>query len=104
MTRCRRFLSVAALACLLEGLLVWPLTGAEALNHPTNDYAAVEVILNRHCLDCHAATDPEGQLVLESFEAMRKGGESGPALVPGKSAESLLVQMIEGRSEKDGKK
>ena len=33
-----------------------------------------------------------------------KGGEIGAALVPGKSAESLLVQMIEGKFEKDGKK
>src|SRR5207237_166301 len=53
---------------------------------------------------CHAANDPEGQFVLESFETLMKGGEIGPPIVPGKSADSLLVQMIEGRFEKEGKK
>src|SRR5437868_4308851 len=70
----------------------------------TNDYGAVEAIFSAHCLDCHASKDPEGELVLENFEMLMKGGEIGPAIVPGKSAESLLVQMIEGRFEADGKK
>jgi mono/diheme cytochrome c family protein len=68
------------------------------------DYSAVDSIFTTHCLDCHASTDPEGQLVLENFETLIKGGEIGPAILPGKSAESLLVQMIEGRFEKDGRK
>jgi len=68
------------------------------------DYAAVDAIFSAHCLDCHGSTDPEGQLVLESFETLMKGGEIGPAVVPGKSVESLVVQMIEGRFEKDGKR
>ena len=68
------------------------------------DYSAVDSIFTARCLDCHASQDPEGKLVLESFETLMKGGEIGPALLPGKSAESLLVQMIEGRFEKDGKK
>jgi WD40 repeat protein/mono/diheme cytochrome c family protein len=76
--------------------------GAE--NHSTNDYAAVAAIFGQHCLDCHASQEPEGKLVMETFATLMKGGESGPALVTGKSAESLLVKMIEGRIEKDGKK
>src|SRR4051812_43460536 len=50
----------------------------------TNAYAPVEAVFNQHCLDCHAAQDPEGQLVLESFESLMKGGEGGPVIVPGK--------------------
>jgi sugar lactone lactonase YvrE len=68
------------------------------------DYAAVDAIFTKHCLDCHASKDPEGELVLESFDSLMKGGELGPAVVRGKSAESLLVQMIEGRFEKENKK
>ena len=33
-----------------------------------------------------------------------KGGENGAVIVPGNSAESLVVKMIEGRVEKEGKK
>jgi WD40 repeat protein len=68
------------------------------------DYASVDAIFSKYCLDCHASKDPEGELVLESFDTVMKGGEIGPAILPGKSGESLLVQMIEGRFEKDGKK
>ena len=69
-----------------------------------SDYAVVEGIFAKHCLDCHAAQDPEGKLVLESFASLLRGGETGPALIAGKSDESLLVQMVEGRLEKNGKR
>jgi len=68
------------------------------------DYTSVDAIFTKYCLDCHASKDPEGELVLESFETLMKGGEIGPAILPGKGADSLLVKMIEGRFEKDGKK
>ena len=42
--------------------------------------------------------------MLESFDSLMKGGEIGPAVVPGKSGESLLMKMIEGRFEKEGKR
>jgi WD40 repeat protein len=71
---------------------------------PANEYAAVDAIFANNCLDCHAAQDPDGKFVLESFDTLMQGGEMGKAVVPGKSADSLLVQMIEGRFEKDGKK
>lgn len=69
-----------------------------------NEYAPVDAIFGEQCLDCHGAQDPDGKLVLETFDDVMKGGEIGPAILPGKSADSLLVQMIEGRFEKDGKK
>src|SRR6266446_2328884 len=71
---------------------------------PANDYAAVDAIFFKHCLDCHAAQDPEAKLVLESFETLMKGGEAGAVIVSGKSADSLLVKMIEGKVEREGKK
>src|SRR5262249_42723030 len=68
------------------------------------DFAAVQAIFNQHCLDCHAAQDPEAKLVMEDFQTLMKGGESGPLIVPGKRDESLLVRIIEGKVERDGKK
>src|SRR6185503_10762081 len=70
----------------------------------TNDYWAVDAIFSKHCLDCHEAKEPEGKLVLETFETLMKGGESGPVIVPGKSSESLLVRLVEQGIERDGKK
>jgi WD40 repeat protein len=70
---------------------------------PTNDYSSVEAIFVERCVECHESQEPEGKLVLESFAALMKGGESGAVIIPGKSAESLLVKLIEG-IEKDGKR
>ncbi|MBL9168604.1 MAG: hypothetical protein JNN07_12745 [Verrucomicrobiales bacterium] len=75
-------------------------TGAGAA---TPDYSQVDAIWARHCLDCHSSKDPEGQLMMDSLESLLKGGESGPAVLPGKAGESLVIRAIEGRWEKDGK-
>src|SRR3954463_3571550 len=68
------------------------------------NFSTVAAIFDKHCLDCHGSEDPEGKLVLESFDTLMKGGESGKVIVPGKSAESLLAKLIEGTVEKEGKK
>jgi len=88
------------------GLCVFALTlftAHSALSASTN-FSDVAAIFEKHCLDCHSAPDPEGKLLLESFDALMKGGETGPALVPRHSTDSLLVKLIEGRFEKEGKK
>jgi mono/diheme cytochrome c family protein len=92
-----RFIPI--LICLLA--LTAGLTAAGLA--PTSDYAAVEAIFTENCLDCHGSTEPEGKLIMESFDQLIQGGKSGPVIVAGKSEESLLVKMIEGRVEKDGK-
>ncbi len=50
-------------------------------------------ILRNNCLACHGATDANGALILESPATILKGGDAGPAVVPGKSAESLLLKV-----------
>ena len=47
-----------------------------------------------NCYSCHGAKKQKGGLRLDSLEAILKGGESGPAVVPGKPEESLLVSAI----------
>src|SRR5213594_3673049 len=93
--------SPSLIIALFSGALVAFAASAAA---PTNDYSAVEAIFTERCLDCHESKEPEANLVLETFETLMKGGESGPVIVPGKSSESLLVKMLEGAVEKDGKK
>ncbi len=56
-------------------------------------------IFQKNCLACHSASEASGELVLESPQAMLKGGDSGPAIVPGKSAESLLLQLAAHQME-----
>ena len=51
-------------------------------------------LLVRRCLDCHSGTEKKGMLDLSRAESATKGGESGAAIVPGKSVDSLLWQRV----------
>jgi hypothetical protein len=56
----------------------------------------VRPVLAEHCYKCHSAGVKalKGGLRLDSFDGMRKGGNSGPAVVPGDLDASLLVKAI----------
>ncbi len=57
--------------------------------------AQVRPILKAHCLDCHGAeTELKGKLDLRLARLMKAGGDSGPAIEPGKPEVSLLLQRI----------
>jgi hypothetical protein len=56
----------------------------------------VHPILKRNCYGCHshAAKKMKGGLALDSRSGWEAGGDSGPAVVPGKPDESLLVKAV----------
>ena len=51
-------------------------------------------ILLRRCTVCHGARKQEAGLDLRTRDSLIRGGKSGPALVPGKPDESLIIQKI----------
>jgi hypothetical protein len=62
------------------------------------DYSRhIEPIFKKYCTGCHNADDLEGGLNLESYELLRKGSEKGPVIAPGKSGESKIVLVLEGK-------
>ncbi len=60
----------------------------------------VRPILEAHCVGCHTGTVAGAEFRLDSREAMLAGGASGPAVVPGRGAESLLVRRVLGQGGK----
>ena len=50
--------------------------------------------LNLKCLLCHGRRRQEGGLDIRTRDSLLRGGVSGPAIVPGKPEESLLIQRI----------
>ena len=56
-------------------------------------------ILENNCLRCHNTGKSEGGLLLESYEDMMRGGDSGVAIVPGKPDDSPLLLQVEGRAK-----
>jgi hypothetical protein len=69
----------------------------------TDDFfeAKIRPVLVEHCYACHSADAEKAKklkagLRLDTADAMRQGGDSGPAMVPGKPAESLIVKALKG--------
>src|SRR5688572_26687897 len=56
----------------------------------------IKPLFEAACINCHAKGKEKGGFSLETREAFLKGGDTGPAAVPGKSAESLVVQLVAG--------
>jgi mono/diheme cytochrome c family protein len=52
-------------------------------------------VLYLRCTVCHGKRKQEGGLDLRSTATIRRGGKSGPAIVPGKPQDSLLIRKIE---------
>jgi WD40 repeat protein len=94
----RGFAALAIAAALCSGVGAQEAkTGPIPIEVPKRDKpvdfrADVLPFLKTNCIACHHAKDPEGQLVLETVKTILKGGDSGPAVVPGKASESLLLQ------------
>src|SRR5258707_15822982 len=53
----------------------------------------IRPILAARCYECHGTADkPKGGLRLDTVAGLKKGGDSGPAFVPGKPEQSLIIQ------------
>ena len=52
-----------------------------------------------NCAECHGEGRAKGGLRLTSGDALRRGGDSGPAIVDGKPDESLLIEAIGHRGD-----
>jgi mono/diheme cytochrome c family protein len=79
--------------CLL--FLACPAAGAASV-----DYARdIKPILAKNCYTCHGPRKQKSGFRLDTVAAAIEGGDSGPAIVPGKSARSRLVQAVTGTDD-----
>ena len=60
---------------------------------------SIRPLLVENCVKCHGPKKSESGLRLDSKQAALKGGESGPVIVPGKIAESLLITAVRHEDE-----
>ncbi len=84
----------APLALSLFALLPAASPAAEA------DFARnVRPVLARHCFSCHGPDKQRASLRLDTARALHAGGDSGPAVVPGKSGDSRLIHAVTGTGD-----
>jgi hypothetical protein len=81
---------IVGMVCVL-----WGLSGdLRAADEPVDYLRSVKPIFTARCYTCHGALKQKNELRLDTVGLMKKGGETGPAIVPGNSGKSLLVHHI----------
>ena len=53
-------------------------------------------LLQANCAQCHGSASPSGGLGMAGLSSLLSGGKHGPALEPGDSKQSLLMQYVRG--------
>ena len=81
---------------LLIAALASPAIARDDAPPPVSFARQVLPILQRKCQGCHQPAKRQGKLDLTSFEAFRKGGDSGPGFEPGKTDASGILDQIDG--------
>jgi hypothetical protein len=66
---------------------------------PVDFVTEVRPILERSCLKCHGNGKRKGGFNLDHPHALEAGGESGPVVIAGRGAESLLIKRVTTRDE-----
>ena len=61
--------------------------------------AKIRPVLVDTCFRCHGDAKTSAELRIDSRETLLAGGESGPAIVPGKPEESLLIKAIRRQAD-----
>jgi hypothetical protein len=54
----------------------------------------IKPIFEKSCVKCHSGARPKGRYDMTTREAVLKGGREGKPVLPGKSAESLIVHYV----------
>src|SRR5437867_12894267 len=70
-----------------------------AATRPVDFAKDIQPIFAKSCYGCHGPLRQEAAFRLDARDVALVGGDLGPAIVAGKSAESLLVQFISGAVE-----
>src|SRR5260370_32482578 len=65
-------------------------------SHQIDFSKEIKPIFEASCIKCHGRGRAKGDFRLDTRETILKGGESGPALVAGNSAESHLIELVMG--------
>jgi WD40 repeat protein len=89
-----------AIVCLSAAIALaascdWIANSAAAISYEQE----IRPLLRKHCVGCHNAARPRGDLDLSSYESIHAGGASGSVVTPGDPEDSLLYLLAAGLEE-----
>lgn len=65
-------------------------------NHPVNFTTEVKPIFEASCIKCHGRGKDKGGFRIDNREAILSKSDSGPAVIPGHSVDSYLIELVAG--------
>src|SRR5580658_6088010 len=65
-------------------------------SHRVDFKSEVQPIFEASCIRCHGRGRDRGGLRIDSRESLLKGGDTGPAVVPGDSTNSFIIKLVAG--------
>lgn len=92
MTRTFFFVGWIWLGLMVRAADVIPVTRPQR-SAPVDFRSEILPLLQANCLPCHNKTTTKADLLLETPADMLKGGETGPAIIVGDAAGSLLMKL-----------
>jgi hypothetical protein len=99
MTHLKRSIAIGCAASLLAGsgfIRAQSQAGPVATPGRIDFTRDIQPIFKTYCYECHGPKKARGRLRLHAPDFIRKGGESGPIIVAGKSHDSLLMHRVLG--------
>ena len=92
---CSRIAIRLFFACLIGAAFCSDSTADQLQNGEPIDFEkSVLPILEAKCNRCHGEKSRKGKLDMRTPELMLKGGNTGPAFVPGNSQKSLMIELM----------
>ena len=86
-------------ACAGGGGSTAPITTVKTDDGKISFKGTVQPILEDHCRRCHDANKKKGNLYLMTYDGVMKGGNRGPAVIPGDPDNSQIVGSVEKTKE-----
>src|SRR5437763_687318 len=97
MRRCITLTALAAAVALVNrATFAADAALSPAAGRPVDFHKEIVPILSNSCTKCHASAQQKGGFSINTRETLLKGGDSGPAVVVGKSVDSRLVHLVAG--------
>jgi mono/diheme cytochrome c family protein len=70
-------------------------TGTETVSFAKD----IAPVLAQNCTGCHGANNPRANFSLNTMKRLMDGGDNGPPVLPGRGADSLIIQKLKGTAK-----